>query len=420
MGRLSGRTRPLALGAVTLAALAAACQERAEAVQGEAALRRLVLQRVPAVERATGLEFKREPQMGLRARAAMREYVLRKLGEEYPVDELRGIEQAYRLFGLLPDSMDLRATMVALLTEQVAGYYDPDSSMLYVGSDLAQVDSLVIRTTVAHELVHALQDQYLNLDSIMKVKRQNDRTLAAQAVLEGQATLAQTLVMMPEQRANRLPSFWGTRSVLRQQQKLMPEFANAPLWLRETLIFPYLGGADFVRWYGMQQPGQQPFGDAMPVSTEQILHPDRYASGDWPTMVTFVDSGASVLYEDDLGEFEIRVMFMQLLEDTNETEAPRLAAGWDGDRYRVYGTAGQEGGASAGALVWYSVWDNAAEADEFTAGLERAWRRRAGVRRGRRSEIVRLVVDGLPAVRLIDAPASWPGWAAPPLVRAVP
>jgi hypothetical protein len=271
---------------------------------------------------------------------------------------------------------------------------------------------------VAHELVHALQDQYLNLDSIIEVKRQNDRTLAAQAVLEGQATLAQTLVMMPEQRADRLPSFWGTRSVLRQQQELMPEFARAPLWLRETLIFPYLGGADFVRWFGTLRPGEQPFGDAMPVSTEQILHPERYALGDRPATVTFVDSAAHVLYEDGLGEFEIRVMFMQLLEDTNETEAPALAAGWDGDRYRVYGAVDAAG--KDAALVWYSVWDDAAEADEFAAGLERAWRRRSGVDRGRRSEIVRLAVDALPAVRLVDAPASWSGWAAPPRVRATP
>lgn len=396
------------------AALAGACRERAEAVQGEAALRRLVMQRVPAVERATGLTFKHDPAVGLRGRTAMRAYVLHKLDEEYPEAELRGLERAYRLFGLLPESLDLRETMVALLTEQVAGYYDPDSSTLYVGADLGGMDSLVIRTTVSHELVHALQDQYLNLDSIMRIKRQNDRTLAAQAVLEGQATLAQTLVMMPEQRAERLPSFWETRSVLRQQQKLMPQFARAPLWLRETLIFPYLGGADFIRWYMTQYPGHQPFGAAMPVSTEQVLHPEHYASDDRPADLHFTDAPDGVAYEDGLGEFEIRVLFMQLLQDTNEVQAPELADGWGADRYRVYGRN------AAAALVWYSVWDNAREADEFLAGLERAWRRRAVSTTGRRSDIRRLDIDGAPGVRLIDAPAVWSGWKHVPRARVGP
>jgi hypothetical protein len=414
MGGLSPVLRAVVLAAAAAASAGLGCQRRAEAVQGEAALRRLVRQRTAAVERATGLTFKREPAIALRARAEMREYVLRKLDEQYAPAELRGVEAAYRLFGLAPDSLDLRETMVALLTEQVAGYYDPDSVTLYVGADLAGMDSLVIRTTVSHELVHALQHQYLNLDSIVDVKRQSDRTLAAQSVLEGQATLAQTLVMMPEQRLENLQSFWEQRGVVRKQQTLMPQFARAPLWLRETLIFPYLGGADFVRWFAARHPRRQPFGAAMPVSSEQILHPERYAAGDAPTALAFATGERGVAYEDGLGELEVRVLFMELLGDTGEVEAPRLAAGWDGDRYRAY-----EAGNGAYALVWYSVWDDAGEADEFAEGLERAWGRRPA-RPGRRTEIVRRDIEGVPGVRLVDAPAGWPGWRSIPAVRRVP
>ena len=414
MGGLKAWLSVAGVGAV-LAGGGLGCRQRAEAVQGEAALRRMVNQRVAAVERATGLTFKHEPAVALRARAQMREYVLRKLDEQYTPAELRGVEAAYHLFGLAPDSLDLRETMVALLTEQVAGYYDPDSATLYVGADLAGMDSLVIRTTVAHELVHALQHQYLDLDSIIDVRRQSDRTLAAQAVLEGQATLAQTLVMMPEQQLDQLPSFWEARSVVRKQQTLMPQFARAPLWLRETLIFPYLGGADFVRWYLIQHPGSQPYGAAMPVSTEQILHPERYAAGDAPTVLAFTGAPTGVAYEDGLGELEIRVLLMELLPDTNEVEAPSIAAGWDGDRYRAY-----DAGGGAYALVWYSVWDDAREAEEFAAGLERAWKRRSQGRTGRRSEIRQLEIDGMPGVRLVDAPVGWGGWRAVPGVRVVP
>jgi hypothetical protein len=342
--------------------------------------------------------------------------VIRKLDQDLPPAELRGVEAAYRLFGLSPDTLDLRRVLIALLTEQVAGYYDPDSGTLYVGADLAGVDSFIIRTTVAHELVHALQDQYVNLDSILKLKRQNDRRLAALSVLEGQATLAQTLVMMPEQSVARLPSFWDSRSVVRRQQAQMPEFAGAPLWLRETLVFPYLGGADFVRWHMTTHPGRLPFGARMPVSTEQILDPARYAAGDGPARLVFAGDSADVVYEDDLGALEIRVLFMQLLADTLEREAPRLAEGWDGDRYRVY-DAGGEGEGRDHALVWYSVWDDAAARDRFAAGLERAWRARRAGAPGRRWEVRRLDLNGEPGVRLVDAPEAWNGWRAVPPVE---
>src|SRR6266403_5876762 len=109
----------------------------------------------------------------------------------------------------------------------------------------------------------------------------------------------------------------------------------------------------------------------MTTSTEQILHPDRYAAHDEPTMVIFTRGAAdTVQYEDDRGEFEIRLLLQQLLE--SESEATNLATGWDGDRYQVLGP-------KSDALVWYCVWDDAAAASRFAAGLQRAWAiRRAG------------------------------------------
>jgi hypothetical protein len=99
-----------------------------------------------------------------------------------------------------PDSgsLDLQQLLMSLYEEQVAGFYEPDSGMLFV---LAESDpnSPELRFVVAHELVHALQHQYLPLDSIMKQRWNNDRLAAAQAVLEGQATLASILMMMPGQ-----------------------------------------------------------------------------------------------------------------------------------------------------------------------------------------------------------------------------
>src|SRR2546428_4939362 len=140
-------------------------------------------------------------------------------------------------------------------------------------------------------------------------------------------------------------------------------------WLvRDSLRSLSRGRAELVRWFGLEPPGEQPYGKRMPASTEQILHPSRYAKGDAPIELAFAGPPSdTVRYEDDLGEFETRLLFTQFLGD--ETEAGLLASGWGGDRYRVLGRA-------ADVLVWYTVWDDRIAADRFAKGLERAWERR--------------------------------------------
>jgi len=197
--------------------------------------------------------------------------------------------------------------------------------------------------------------------------------------------------------------------VASQQQAQMPEFAQAPPWLRETLIFPYLGGAEFIRWFERQYPGKQPYGALMPTSTEQILDPTRYAAGDQPRSLVFEPpAGDTVVYEDDLGEFEIRLLLTQLLG--SEERAATSASGWAGDRYQVLG-------GRADVLVWYTVWDDGPAAGRFAEGLRRGWeKRRSGGPADRRFEIARLTVASRPAVRLVDAPAGWAGWKNLPQV----
>lgn len=405
-----GRVTPLAIAGMVVGGWG--CRERAQAVQSDASLRDLVQRLEVQTERITGLQFKHPVVVRLRTRAQVRDYVTRKFDEDLPPAELSGAETAYRLFGLIPDSIDLRRTMIALLTEQVAGYYDPDSGALYIPSDLN--DRFRVRMVVSHELVHALQDQYTPLDSLINQRRQNDRRSAAQAVLEGQATFYQIPILMPEQHPETLPDhwFWRQREAMAQQQADMPEFAGAPLWLRETLIFPYLGGADFIGWFVRTHHGHEPYGKAMPLSTEQILHPDRYARGDEPIELGFAGTAPdSLRYEDGLGEFEIGLLFAQLLNDANDDQGSVYANGWGGDRYQLYGAAG------AGALVWYTVWDTPGARDRFVRGLTRLWAERRDQGQERRSSVQALSVDGLPGARLVDAPGDWKGWNSLPEAR---
>jgi hypothetical protein len=403
VGRL---TQLSAFGAIVVVVFG--CRERAQAVQGEAELKDMVHRMMPVVAQAAGLSFKREPLVLRRSRAQVRDYVIHKFDEDLPPADLAGLQSALRLFGLIPDSLQLRPTLIDLLTEQIAGYYDPDSNALYIPAD---IEASQLRVVVSHELVHALQDQYVRLDSIITQRHANDRRSAAQAILEGQATVAQIPVLMPEQKPDTFPVgwFWKMRTVMAQQQAQMKEFTRAPLWLREGLVFPYLGGADFNVWFRQKYFGRSVL-DSMPRSTEQILHPERYAAADEPTELIFASAGPDTVdYEDNLGEFETRLLFQQHLGD--EVLAANLATGWDGDRYQVLGP-------KSDVLVWYSIWDDAAAASRFAAGLGRAWgKRRAGGPAGRRAEIKQLTVGGRPVVRLVDAPSSWTGWNNLPTVR---
>lgn len=401
---MTGRALPLLCG---LLAVAAGCRGRPVAADAASELPRLIDSLMPSVERATGLHFLRTPSSAVRSRAQVRMYVLHKLEEELPPRKVRGLQTAYRLFGLLPDSVELRALMLDLFTEQIAGYYEPDSTTLFM---VAGADPTQVRLVLAHELVHALQDQYTPLDSIMRQRDDNDRLTAAQAILEGQATLAGLQVMVPDQKVVAMPEFWETfREQIKQQQSGMPVFRKAPRIVREGLIFPYLAGADFMRWWaGSEHRDTVPFGRLMPTSTEQVLHPWRYGRGDQPVDVRFREvADSTVIYDDVLGEFEIRVLMADLSGAAEITTA--ISLGWGGDRYRVYDSP------DGPALVWYTAWDDSASAIRFRTGPADGLAKRR--RLGYRLEVTPLALDGKPGIRVIIAPSRWSRWKTPPLAE---
>jgi hypothetical protein len=399
-------------GVVVLAASAALAQDDG--------IQRITRELVPQVERAVGMRFRRPPAVQLRSRDQVRAYLNRKLAEQLPPAELSGVERTYRAFGLTSDTADLRRLMLDLYSEQVAGFYDPDSSVLYV---VRGAEPAMVRLVLAHELVHALQDQYTPLNSILKLRRQNDRQMAGQAVAEGQATLASIQALAPGADLGDLTEMWRrVREGIRSQQEAMPVFSAAPRIIQEGLLFPYLAGADFVRGFNVRriQADEQPYGERMPVSTEQILHPGKYTARERPARIRLsVPPGDTLVYDDDFGEFETRVA----LESWGVGEADAIAAagGWNGDRFEVLGSR------SGTALIWVSAWDDTDAAGEFEGTLRAGWQRRSGAASGRygagrgerRWQVDRLTVAGVPVVRLVDAPAAWPAWRGLPAVRLV-
>ena len=367
-------------------------------------LRSLVDSLQPAVEHAAGLRFKAPITVASRNRDQLRAFLTEKVDEELPPERLRGTEYAYRLLGLLPDSLDLEAFLVALLTEQVAGFYDPKTATLY---GMEGYDRAKLTLIMAHEMVHALQHQYLPLDSILQPQSDDDRQVAAQAILEGQATIASVKALLPEGMTIP-PELWSqSRDLMKEAQTAMPLFAGAPLVIREQLLFPYLSGADFMMWWSRSARSDTvPYGPLMPRSSEQILQPDRYAAGDEPITVRFT-APDDALFENTLGDLDIRILAAQLAGA--DGIAGRLNRGWGGDRFRVYETA------RGPALIWYVLWDDSTAADRFHRGTGAALAERS--RPGYRTDLARIVVDGTPATRIVIAPTTWARWKDLPQVE---
>ena len=144
-----------------------------------------------------------------------------------------------------------------------------------------------------------------------------------------------------------------------------PVFQRAPRLVRETMLFPYVGGAGFVQALFRSRRGEAPpvpFGDLLPQSTEQVMAPEaRFLDRrDPPTTIVLGEAadGWQVVYSNSLGQLESSILMVEHLGP----DAAGSALGWDGDTYALIEEPG-----GADALVWYSVWDDASAADRFAA-----------------------------------------------------
>lgn len=394
--------------AILAAGLASSCNSDKKEYAGPYG--KQVAEAIPKIENAVGLKFKRAPRVEARSKEQVRQFVTSQVTDPKAAKDLDGKTIAYKRLGMIPDSLDMKKFLIDLLTEQIIGFYDPRTKVLYIVNGSPKE---AVSITVTHELVHALQDQYISLDSTQKVEGENDRQSAAQAVFEGQAVYEQIAVMLGGGNvAVNLPGGWDrVRDMIRENQASMPIFASAPVVIQETLIFPYLSGAEFVRNFKERNPGKSIYRD-MPVSTEQILHPGAFfGKRDVPTDVTLPPlKGATPTYQNDLGEFETRLFLFQHLADQNQ--AVEGAKGWDGDRYVVF-NKGQ-------GIAWLTVWDSPTDASEFFDLIGKVMKKRYNATsssaagstthdytgNGRTVRVTTDEVAGRPVVLYVDVPAG--------------
>lgn len=398
----------LALGAVAVAAVVWVSAARARHTDAAGpGLDSQVAETIPKVEQAVGLKFKTPPRVEVRSKAQVRAFLEKELSDPRQQRELAGTAAALKLLGLIPDSLDLQKETENLFTEQIAGFYDPKTKILYTIDGESHEE---LQQVIPHELVHALQDQYVNLDSIEKLEGNDDRTLAAQAVFEGQA-FYDGLVVATGGTAfvEQLPQVWDKiRDGIRQSRASMPEFANAPMFVQEVTIFPYLSGLEFIGRYEHHLPGGVPFKD-LPASTQQILSDRAYFGTPRavPLSVSLpVPAHGTVRYENTMGEFQTRLFLYQHLDDQNA--ATRGAAAWAGDRYEVIALPDGKS-----AMVWVTVLDSPVDAAQFADLMSQTAEKRFGApvsvrhyRSGTRTvTITPIEVGGKPAVLYVDLPA---------------
>lgn len=406
------RHRPLFAFLALLVLGTASCRPDAtETLPGDAVvdtdsprdLARMVERILPALERLSGLDRVEPLRVRRQSRDGAREYMRRRMAEEMPPEELDAARRTYVALGMLPDTLDLEALLVDLYTEQVLGYYDPGERTLFIVTGQNAGD---LQSVMAHELVHALQDQHTNLDSLIARERGNDRQTAAHAAMEGHALLVM-FAFLAEQ-ATRQPVDPTTlpdpaqemAGAIDAQNSEFPVFRRAPPVIRETLLFPYVSGAGFVHalWSSVRPRERYPapLDSLLPQSTEQVLRPrERFVQmRDEPITVTVPAPPAHwrVVRQNDFGQLETALFLTQHLGPGARTAAD----GWGGDAYVLLNRDGND------VLDWWSAWDTDDEADRFADAVLRA----AAARTGRQVMVQRRPVSDRPGVRVIDAPAG--------------
>lgn len=294
------------------------------------------------------------------SRAEIERFLIKNMDEDTTPAEMHASEVSLKKLGLIPPDFQFRAFLIRLLTEQVAGYYDPRQQKFFL-ADWIDLDGQ--KPVMAHELTHALQDQHFNLRRFEKwPKGDSDAELAAHALIEGDASLAMGVyVSRSPLRIIALMKSMGASGSSTQ------EIDSAPRAIRESLLFPYQEGMQWVTQLYRREGWplvSKAFTD-LPQSTEQILHADKYFAHEAPIKVTLPDIAATLgvgwkrIDTDVNGEWSYYLILDEYLK--SEQESKRAAAGWGGDRYSVY-----EGTKPGSVLIaQLSAWDTEQDAVEF-------------------------------------------------------
>jgi len=333
----------------------------------------------------TALPIKKEVKRRLTSRDEVVAYLEKNMSEDKDAQRLRRSELVLKKFGLLPKSFDLQTFLVALLREQVAGYYDFKTKTVNM---LDWVDVEQQKPVMAHELTHALQDQNFGLGKWMKAgdidldskkhptpdeMNKDEENTARQAVIEGQAMA----VLLDYDLKPSGQSLQNSREMMKALEESMlagtaesPQFQTAPLYIKEAMTFPYRYGVEFVADLLDAGGKEKAFAGAFrnpPRTTREIMEPKTYLAGEKLPPMKIPDFGEDFKdYErfdlGAVGEFDVAVL---IDEYVGPERSRQIYPKWRGGYYYA-GHPKKDLNGPLG-LLYVSKWADAQWASQFAA-----------------------------------------------------
>jgi uncharacterized membrane protein len=289
------------------------------------------------------LPIKRPLKKSLRSRAEIRAYLLQEEKHGESKSQQYADDKSLEAFGLIPKNFPLDSFMIDLLTEQVAGMYDPKAKEFYIADWIPIGDQ---RGVMSHEMTHALEDQSFHVERWMNAARSNDDAeMARDSVSEGTAMVAMIDYSLRDTHVSvrdlpDLTDLIGAGAFTSMGQD--PLLAKAPAYIQDSLVFPYLEGASFTQQFLKAHTGWADLHllfENPPVSTQQIMHPALYLKGVQPADVALpkwkrvVPKNWKLLEQNIMGEFGLQELLKRFL---GARRAEAIAPAWSGDRYAVF------------------------------------------------------------------------------------
>jgi hypothetical protein len=342
----------------------------------------------------TSLPIKHEVKRRLASREEVVSYLKKNMAEDKDVQRLRRTELVLKKFGLLPKDFDLQTFLVSLLEEQVAGYYDAKTKTVnlldWVAPDLQ-------RPVLAHELTHALQDQSFGLDKWQKKGNEDldtkkdlkpdditkdENSEARQAIVEGQAMV----VLIDYMLAPMHRTVANSPDIVQMMNDSMANgsadskiYQNAPVFMKESLTFPYRYGVEFEAEILRQQGKEKAFKSTFenpPQTSREIMEPQTYITGEHLPPLPLPDfKHIFKNYErfdiGAIGEFDVAVLAEQY---AGLETSKRIYPNWRGGYYYSVRPKGNPG--SPLQLVFVSKWASPKAADQFAAIYARGMQQR--------------------------------------------
>ena len=299
-------------------------------------------------------------------REKINEFLKKRVKDVASPEEIRAEELTLKKFGLVPQDFDLAKNTVDLLTEQAAAFYDYNKKKLFITETTPSENQ---EPVLAHELSHALADQSYNLAKYIRQGRKSDDGATARlAVMEGQATwlMSEYLARKNGQSLKDSPELVAMMANMSDSGSgQYPVYENAPLYLRLTLVFPYTKGMLFQNAV-YQRDSQYAFAEVFrraPLSTQQIIHPEKYFANVKPTEPDL--AGPSLphykgLVGGSLGELEHGILLEQYL---GKERAAEIAPHWRGCSFELR----ENKKAGRVVLLYAAEWDTEESAGQYLA-----------------------------------------------------